>query len=284
MKTPTTDQATRLRSRVDGTRRRTRIITVTSGKGGVGKTSIVANVGLELAKSGASVLLLDGDLGLANLSILFNLAPKADLEDVLEDRCRLSDIVLEVNPRLKLIPAASGAAALAELPEERRQALIGEVEALGHGNDFLLIDTGAGISSTVLALIGMAEHTFVVTTQEPTALSDAYAIIKAARARGTSRLDVIVNLALSHVAARDTHGRLARLTERFLGFTPPLAAVVPRDEAVGTAILRQQPLSIVYPYSTATRAVAALARLLNDDKVGPRHERTHISLAVPDRR
>jgi flagellar biosynthesis protein FlhG len=277
------DQATSLRARMDKSRRRCRVITVTSGKGGVGKTCIVANLGLELARTGASVLLLDGDLGLANLAILFNLAPKRDLAHVLEGECRLADVTVDVVPGLRLIPAAAGAAALADLSPDLRQELMDEIEAAGAGADFLLIDTGAGISATVLALIAMAWRTFVVTTHEPTALSDAYGILKAARARGASRLDVIVNLAASHVAARDTHARLARLTERFLDFTPGLAAVIPRDDAVSEAILRQRPLSLVYPYAQATRAVAALARLLNDTTGAP-HERTPISLALPDRR
>jgi flagellar biosynthesis protein FlhG len=279
---PLNDQAARLRSRVDGGRRRCRVITVTSGKGGVGKTSIVANVGLELAKTGASVLLLDGDLGLANLSILFNLAPKWDLEDVLAGRRRLADVLLDITPGLRLIPAAAGAAALAELSDDMRRELTSEIAAVGADTEFLLIDTGAGISATVLALVAMAERTLVVTTHEPTALSDAYGILKAARACGAARLDVVVNMAASHVAARETHARLVRLTERFLGLSPPLAAVIPRDETVGEAIVRQQPLTVIYPYAQATRAVAALARLLND-KAGYQHERTPISLALSDR-
>ena len=268
------DQASRMRARMSG--RRTRVITVTSGKGGVGKTSLVANLGLELTRSGSTVLILDGDLGLANLPILFNVAPRHDLEDVIEGRRALADVVLDV-------PAAAGAATLAELPEERRQLLLQEVRALGAGVDFLLIDTGAGISPTVLGLVNAAERTFVVTTHEPTALSDAYALIKAVRARGARRLDIVVNMAQGSTLARETHARLGKLTERFLGFTPGLAAIIPRDNCVGESILRQEPLTIIYPYAPATRAVAGLARLLQDD-TGSTHERPLVSLAVPVRR
>ena len=275
------DQASRMRARMSG--RRTRVITVTSGKGGVGKTSLVANLGLELTRSGSTVLILDGDLGLANLSILFNVAPRHDLEDVIEGRRALADVVLDVIPGLRLIPAAAGAATLAELPEERRQLLLQEVRALGAGVDFLLIDTGAGISPTVLGLVNAAERTFVVTTHEPTALSDAYALIKAVRARGARRLDIVVNMAQGSTLARETHARLGKLTERFLGFTPGLAAIIPRDNCVGESILRQEPLTIIYPYAPATRAVAGLARLLQDD-TGSTHERPLVSLAVPVRR
>lgn len=259
-----TDQATTLRGRMQARRRSYRIITVTSGKGGVGKTAIVANLGLELARSGASVILLDGDRGLANLAILFNVAPRATVEDVLEGQCSLDDALVTLAPRLRLLPAGAGAGPLRDLSDDGRRQLVDALDTVADPPEFVLIDTGAGISPTVFSLIGMADRTFVVTTHEPTALSDAYGVIKTARAGGTARLEIIVNMAASHVAARETHTRLTRLTERFLGISPGLAAVIPRDESVGNAVVRQQPMSVIYPYALATRAVAALARLLTD--------------------
>src|SRR5262249_20109344 len=124
----TTDQAGRLRARVAG--RRARIVTVTSGKGGVGKTTLVANLGLELARLGRSVLLFDGDLGLANLAILFNQAPKRTLEDALAGRCSLEDVVLTINERLALLPAATGASRLADLDDHDRVALLSDLARL----------------------------------------------------------------------------------------------------------------------------------------------------------
>src|SRR5262245_8498248 len=156
------DQAARLRARVAA--RRCRVVTVTSGKGGVGKTTLAANLGLELARSGRNVLLMDGDFGLANLSILFNLAPRWDLEDALAGRCAPRDAVLEVRPGLSLLPAAAGAAALADLSAESREALLDEVQTLGAAADLLLIDTGAGLSPTVLSLVTLAQRTLLVTT------------------------------------------------------------------------------------------------------------------------
>jgi flagellar biosynthesis protein FlhG len=165
--------------------------------------------------------------------------------------------------------------------------MLGEIARLGAEADLLIIDTGAGIGATVQELVALADRAFLVTTHEPTALSDAYGLLKAVRrgpAGGAPRVDVVVNMAQSHVHARDTHGRLARLTERFLGFTPDLAAVVPRDEAVGEAIVRQEPLTRIYPYAPATRAIAAFARLLVDSR-GPDHATAHsTTLAVPVRR
>src|SRR5215510_12583244 len=158
--TPTTDQAGRLRARVAA--RRARVVTVTSGKGGVGKTTLVANLGLELARLGRRVLLLDGDLGLANLAILFNQAPKRTLEDALAGRCAVEDVVLDVLEGLGLIPSATGVARLA-----------------------------------VLELIALADRVFLVTTHEPTALSDACGLLKAVRkgpAGSVPRIDLVVNM------------------------------------------------------------------------------------------
>jgi flagellar biosynthesis protein FlhG len=279
------DQAGRLRARLAG--RRARIVTVTSGKGGVGKTTLVANLGLELARLDRRVLVFDGDLGLANLAILFNQSPRRTLEDVLAGRCGLEDVVLTVSDHLRLLPAASGAARLAELDEADRTALLTDIAQLGTGSDILLIDTGAGIGSTVRALVALADRALLVTTHEPTALSDAYGLVKSIRKGlpgGGPRIDVVVNVAASQVQGRDTHARLIRLTERFLGFAPELAAVIPRDDAVGEAIVRQQPLTRIYPYAQATRAIAALARALVDSR-GFEHASAHSTpLAVPVRR
>jgi flagellar biosynthesis protein FlhG len=279
------DQAGRLRARVAG--RRARVVTITSGKGGVGKTTLTANLGLEMARLERDVLMLDGDLGLANLAILFNQAPKRTLEDVLAGRAGLDEVVLSIGERLRLLPAASGVAQLAEMAEDVRARLLADITRFGTGSDVLLIDTGAGIGSVVQALVAFADRAFVVTTHEPTALSDAYGLLKTIRratlAGGGPKLDVIVNLAATHVQARETHGKLARLTERFLGFTPGLAAVIPRDEAVGEAIVRQQPLTRIYPYAQATRAIASLARFLVDTR-GTEHGTHSSALAVPVRR
>jgi len=146
-----------------------------------------------------------------------------------------------------------------------------------------VIDTAAGLSATVLALMAFADRTLLVTTHEPTALSDAYGLIKAATGRGTTGIDLVVNLAQSHAQGRETHARLCRLTERFLSVSPALAAVIPRDDCVGESILRQEPLTTVYPYANATRAVVALARLINTAPGSP-DARPPISLALPVRR
>lgn len=285
MPEPRPDQAGRLRLRVAG--RRARIVAVTSGKGGVGKTTLVANLGLELARLGREVLLLDGDLGLANLAILFNQAPRRTLEDVLAGRATLDEVVVTLADRLRLLPAATGVSHLAELSREARDELLAGITRWGAGTDVLVIDTAAGIGANVQALVALADRALLVTTHEPTALSDAYGLLKALRrtlAAGGPRIELVVNVAATHVQARETHGKLVRLTERFLGFAPGLAAIVPRDEAVGEAIVRQQPLSRIYPYAPATRAIAALARAIADPRGHDHASTPGTTLAVPVRR
>jgi flagellar biosynthesis protein FlhG len=246
-------------------RRRPHIITVASGKGGVGKTSLVANLGLELTRHGAAVVLVEGDSELRDLSCLLNLGPP-------DDRGRGDDLDIEVTPTLRLIPVQRRATALARLAEP---AAAGDV-------DFVLIDTGSGIGPPVLELIGLAARTLVVTTHEPTAVAAAYALFQASCQRGSTRLDVVLNMAVSHQAARETHGRLSNLTEYHLGIRPALVAVIPRDEAVGAAVMRREPMTLIFPYARATRAVAALAITLLGTE-GNHHERSRIPLAVRDR-
>lgn len=280
------DQARHLRARVQMNAAQPtgscRTIAITSGKGGVGKSSLAANLSLVLARQGQRVLLLDGDLGLANLSIILNLVPRQDLEDVVRGRCRLEDTILSGPRGIRLIPAASGAPSLAEMGAAERRSLVEELGRLGEGADFLLIDTGAGISPIVTTLIGMAEQALVVTTHEPTAFSDAYSLIKVVRHRAPSvSLQLVVNMARSLSQGRETHQRLTRLTERFLSCPVPLAAVIPWDDCVGKAVVLQQPLTEIFPYSPATQAVVALTNTLRVNTEERDGKASSRPLAVP---
>jgi len=165
---------------------------------------------------------------------------------------------------------------------QARRSLAEELGRVGEGADFLLIDTGAGISSVVTTLVGMAERALVVTTHEPTAFADAYGLIKVTRHRSPYvKLELVVNMAANLTQGRETHQRLTRLTERFLAYPIPLAAVIPWDDCVGKAVVLQQPLTEIFPYSPATQALVALAKTLrlspetSNGKAAPR------PLAVP---
>lgn len=255
------DQAAGLRRSLS--RGRTWTVAVTSGKGGVGKTSVAVNLALAWAQAGQRTCLLDGDLGLANVDVLLNLHPRHSLRDVVAGTKTLDDVVVQGPAGLRVIPAASGVEALANLTAPRRQVLLTKLQELATLADIAVLDTGAGISRTVLSLILAADESLVLTTPEPTALTDAYAMVKVLTHRCADLpLQIIVNLAENAAHAREVHGHLTRIIRRFLRREVPLAGWIPRDACVERAVLEQRPLSLYFPYARATQAIQGIARSL----------------------
>jgi flagellar biosynthesis protein FlhG len=262
------DQAAKLRAR-----RETRpswSVAVTSGKGGVGKTSLAVNLGLALARAGRRTCLLDGDLGLANVDVMLNLHPAASLRDVILDDRPLQDAVLDGPDGLRVIPAASGIEALANLSPGRRRALSQRLEGLATLAECTIFDTGAGLSETVLTLTLAADIVLIVTTPDPTALTDAYAMVKVlTQRRPRLSLRLVVNLAETAGQAQEIHGHLDRIVRRFLGRSIPAAGWIPRDGCVERAVREQRPLMLYYPYARATDAIRSIARDLEGPPAGP---------------
>jgi flagellar biosynthesis protein FlhG len=245
-----------------GYRRRT--IAFTSGKGGVGKSNLVLNTGLLLARHGRRVALLDGDLGLANVTVLMGRAPKYDLRDVIAGDKRLKDIVMEGPNGLLIIPAGSGVAELANLAEAARSGLFEQLREIEESVDFLLIDTGAGISDTVLSLILASDESVVVTQPEPTALADAYALMKVVIQQFPAYpFHVLINMVRDGRQARQVQRSLAEILTRFLGYTPGDAGFVVMDGWVAQAVVQQVPFTVLAPRAPASRCLEDLvARLL----------------------
>ncbi len=238
-------------------------VAITSGKGGVGKTSLAVNLALALAQAGTRTCLVDGDLGLANVDVLLNLHPRHTLQDVVARDLTLQDVTVTGPAGLQIVPAASGVEALANLGPSARQALVGRLRQPGLGSEALVLDTGAGISNTVLTLALAADEVLVVTTPEPTALTDAYAMLKVLnRRRPALPVQIVLNQVEHAGHAREVHGHLARITERFLQRTVPLAGWVPRDACVERAVREQRPLMLYFPYARATEAIRELAARL----------------------
>ena len=235
-------------------------VAVTSGKGGVGKTSLAVNLALALAQSGTRTCLVDGDLGLANVDVLLNLHPRHTLQDVVARGLTLADVTMTGPAGLQVVPAASGVEALANLGPAARQALVGRLRQPALGSEALVLDTGAGISHTVLTLALAADAVLVVTTPEPTALTDAYAMLKVlSRRRPALPVQIVLNQVEHGAHARDVHGHLARIAERFLQRMVPLAGWVPRDACVERAVREQRPLMLYFPYARATEAIRDIA-------------------------
>ena len=242
-----------------------RVISVTSGKGGVGKSNVVVNVGLALAQRGLKVLLIDADLGLGNLDILLGLTPKFTIQDVLSLRLNLADVIVEGPGGLKILPASSGIPELAMLDEFQKLFLLNEMDHFTADVDVVLIDTGAGISQNVLFFNMGAQERILVVNNQPPAIADAYALIKVMVSQhGEKSFKVLVNGLTHDREAELVYHTLLRVTERFLGQEIALdyLGVIPYDEAVPKAVMRQQPVLALYPQAPASRSFRIIAQTL----------------------
>lgn len=240
-----------------------RVVAVTSGKGGVGKTNLVVNLGAVLAARGRQVALLDADFGLANLDILLNLSPARTLAHLVRGEARAEEVVLQVSPGFRVIPGASGVEALADLDPSQREALIAALAPLTAGQDLVLVDTAAGIGRNVVDLCGAADQVVIVTNPEPTSLTDAYGLLKVLWARAPDvPAAVVVNSVASEAEGRAVHGKFDQVVGRFLHRSLPYLGPILRDDHVGRAARRQIPFTSAYPRCPASRCVGAIADAL----------------------
>lgn len=242
-----------------------RAIAITSGKGGVGKSNLAVNLAVAMARMRLKVCLLDADLGLANADVLCNLSPRLTLEHVVAGRCRLWDAMLLAPGGFRLIPGASGVANMADLPPAQRRTLLQQLAALERVADVILIDTGAGISSSVLTFAAASHRVVVTTTPEPTALTDGYAMIKSVLVRAPeSVVQLVVNMTSHRDEGRDVHERINRVSRTFLNREIAYGGAVPYDPVVPQAVRQRLPFVLFDPEGSATRAVEQLAQRLLD--------------------
>lgn len=253
------DQATSLRTLVRE-RRRATVVAITSGKGGVGKSNIAVNLAIQLASAGKSVVLLDADLGLANADVLCNIDLPYNLSHVIARKRELSDVLVKAPGGFELIGGASGLARMADLSDHDRQRLISALAELEERADIILIDTGAGISPNVLSFTRAADDVLVVTTPEPTAITDAYAVVKViSREQSQRRISLLVNQVRSAAEAGVVHDRISKVARQFLGVSVLDAGYVMADEQVPAAVRRRTPFVLSAPRSPASLCIAQLA-------------------------
>lgn len=239
---------------------RTRVVAVSSGKGGVGKTNVVANWAVALGRSGKRVLVLDADLGLGNLDVLLGLVPRHTIEHALSGVCTLKEICLEGPAGIQVLPASSGVPHLTSLTESQQLVIQEQLEELAAGMDVLLIDTGAGISPNVTFFASSAHEIVIVVTPEPTSLTDAYALIKVLTRRYRERrFKVLVNQARGPREAAEVFRRLDTAVDRFLQVAVEPIGYVPHDDYVTLAVMRQKAVADLFPDSPAAQAFARLA-------------------------
>lgn len=243
-------------------RRGKNIIAVASGKGGVGKTWFSVTLSHALARMGKKVLLFDGDLGLANVDVQLGLMPKRDLNDVIRGRLSLDKVVQPFEDGgFDIIAGRSGQASLSALPSQRITMLRDQLIDVSESYDVVVCDLGAGVDRTVRMLSSSATRTVLITTDEPTSLTDAYAFIKLGNAAGLSRnISIVVNMAPSVMEGEKTYKTLLKACENFLRLAPPMAGMVRQDPKVKESIRNQTPILIRSPNSDAAEDVERIAK------------------------
>ena len=242
-----------------------RVIAVTSGKGGVGKTTVSINLAVALGELGHEVLLLDADLGLANVDVLLGLSANRTLLDVIDGECDLKDIVITGAKGIQIIPAASGMQRMAELTEFERTGLIHAFGELERAAEFMIVDTAAGIASNTLHFCDASQEVLVVVCDDPASITDAYATIKVLNQRtGRRRFRVLVNMARYQTLTTQLFSRLLEVTDRYLDVSLDFAGQIPFDNVVSTAMRRRQCLIEGFPASKSSLAFKKLAQVTDN--------------------
>lgn len=266
------DQAEQLRNiiKMNHIRQRTkaRVITITSGKGGVGKSNVAINLGIQLRKMGLNVIILDADFGLANIEVMFGTIPKYNLKDTIEGKKSLKEIITEGPMGVQFISGGNGVEGLANLSKVQLGNLLRGMEQLDELADVILIDTGAGISDSVLEFVASGNEVLLVTTPEPTSLTDSYSLLKALNnhsgfSKENIEIKIIANKVSNMVEGRNLYTKLNLVTERFLQMPLGFLGSIPMDEQIIKAVMRQIPISISYPNARASKAFEKMSAQLN---------------------
>ncbi|RUR08339.1 MinD/ParA family protein [Legionella sp. km772] len=237
-----------------------KVIAVTAGKGGVGKSNVSVNLAVALAQLNQNVMLLDADLGLANVDIMLGLHTKYNLSHVVQGVCDLSDVILQGPNGVRVIPAASGTEFMTQLSHAEHAGIIDAFNELTDDLDYLIIDTAAGISDTVLSFTRSSQELIVVVCDEPTSLTDAYALIKVMSKRYEwTNFHVLANMVRNLKDGRDLFNKLFRVSEQFLDVQLNYLGAVPFDEHVHKAVKKQKPVLMAYPDSNASSSFREIA-------------------------
>lgn len=239
-----------------------RVFAVASGKGGVGKTNVSVNLATAFAQLGKKVMIMDADLGLANVDVMLGLQPKLNLSHVIKGECGLEEILLDAPGGIQVIPASSGVQNMAELSPAEHAGLIRAFSELNIDLDILIVDTAAGISDSVVSFSKASQELIMVVCDEPASITDAYALIKLLnRDHGMRRFRVLANMAHSEKEGRELFAKLVKVTERFLDdVVLDFMGSIPYDEYLRKAVKMQRPVVDAFPSSKIATAFKDVAR------------------------
>ncbi len=272
------DQAERLRDIVkqhnSQNESKARVITVTSGKGGVGKSSISVNLAIQFAKAGKKVIIFDADFGLANVEVMFGAIPKFNLSDMIYKGKEFKDIIVNGPMDIGFVSGGSGIGGLANMTSDQVKFLVHKLVELEELADVIIIDTGAGISDSVLEFVMASNETILVTTPEPTSITDSYALLKTLNSKygirkGDMLINVITNRVESYEEGRNLYNKLNLVVDKFLTVDLKFLGTIPYDKYMQRSVMQQKPVSLAYPNSSGAKAFENIIGVLNgEDKEG----------------
>lgn len=245
-----------------------RIIAITSGKGGVGKTNITVNLAIALQRLGKRVLVIDADLGLANVDVLMGITPKYNLRHVMQGDCSLEDVVIRGPEGMLLVPGASGITELADMSDRSRELIINNLNRITGVSDIILVDTGAGLSRNVRRFVTAADEAIVVTSPDPTAITDAYSMIKIITQENEDlEVKLIVNMAMNSREALEISERIVLVVKQFLNKSIETLGHIVFDNALRMSVRNQRPVLLENPNSEIARSIHAIARKIDRTEI-----------------
>jgi len=268
------DQAEQLRNIIKKKNRKqhlARVMTVTSGKGGVGKSNVSVNLAIQLSRLNKRVIILDADFGLANVEVMLGIRPQYNLADMMFRGKDLKDIISPGPERIGFISGGSGLRELTNLDRDQVQSLVSMMYELDNLADVVIIDTGAGISNTVIDLVLASSEVLLVATPEPTSITDAYALLKTLCRheefyQNTVRIHMVANRARGYGEGKELYDKLGSVVEKFLQLEMDYLGYIPYDDKLPKSVMRQKPVTVAYPDAASSRAILDIAMVLENGK------------------
>lgn len=268
------DQASKLRERVQANRETSnaRVIAVTSGKGGVGKTTLSVNIALEMAKRGKKVVIFDADFGLANVEVMLGIRPQFNLLDLIHNQKTMSEIITNGPEGIGFISGGSGVSELAALDNASIKLLISELVKLDLMYDVVIIDTGAGITDSVMEFVMMSPEVLLVVTPEPTSITDSYSLLKVLRRKNSfnpiyKTIHVVANRVDNEAEGAEIYSKIDTVSSKFLNTKLQFLGSILQDKNASMAVIEQKPLVQAYPNTTATKGIHQLVAKLMDESL-----------------